>query len=246
MRWCEERGIGFDAGFVRVPIVPSAILFDLRIGDPHRRPDPAMGYAAAEAAMESPVAEGNVGAGTGCTVGKFFGIDCATKSGIGCWTEEVTAQGGTYHVAALAAVNALGDVRDPDTGKIIAGARRAPGSTEFVDTAAAMRQGITGRGFADSNTVLVAVATDAALTRIEAQRLAVKAAAGVARVVSPVHTPYDGDVIFALSLGLDTSAPRADVNVLGVVAAEAVARATVRGVTQAHSAGGVIGLAGDS
>ena len=246
MRWCEERSIGFDTGVVRVPIVPAAILFDLRIGDPRRRPNPAMGYAAAQAAVESPVAEGNVGAGTGCTVGKFFGIERATKSGIGCWTEEVTAQGDRFLVAAFAAVNALGDVRDPDTGKIIAGARRAPGSPEFVDTAAAMRQGITGRGFADSNTVLVAVATDAALTRIEAQRLAVKAAAGVARVVSPVHTTYDGDVIFALSLGLETSGPRADVNVLGVAAAEAVARATVRGVTQAHSAGGVIGLAGNS
>ena len=246
MRWCEERGIGFDTGVARVPIVPSAILFDLRIGDPKRRPDAAMGYAAAGAARETLVAEGNVGAGTGCTVGKFFGIDRATKAGIGCWTEEVATPGGSFRVAALAAVNALGDIRAPETGEIIAGARRAPGSTEFVDTAAAMRQGFSRKGFADSNTVLVAVATDAALTRIEGQHLAVKAAAGVGRVVSPAHTTYDGDVAFALSLGQEAFAPRADVNALGTAAAEAVARAIVRGVTQAHSVGGVIGLAGNA
>src|SRR5713226_812227 len=153
MRWCEERGIGFDAGVarkgaeevrkgaeevrkgatqerIRVPIVPAAILFDLRLSNSKRRPDAAMGYAAAQAAAEArldaPVAEGNVGAGTGATVGKLFGIERATKAGIGCWTEAVSAASGARaRVAALAAVNAFGDIRDPDSGHIIAGARAA-------------------------------------------------------------------------------------------------------------------------
>ncbi len=256
MRWCEERGIGFDTGVARVPIVPAAILFDLRIGDAKRHPDAAMGYAAAQAAAQSrpdaPVAEGNVGAGTGATVGKLFGIARATKTGIGCWTEELR---GGVRVAVLAAVNAFGDIRDPDTGRILAGARtsaarsqgcsgrlRRAGAHKFVDTAAAMRHGTIRKGFADPfrvnpNTVLVAVATSAALSRLEAHRLAVMATAGMSRVVSPAHTTFDGDVVFALSVG---DAP-ADVNALGAAAAEAVARAIVRGVTQARSAGGVLG-----
>jgi len=241
MRWCEERGIGFDTGVARVPIVPAAILFDLRIGDPKRRPDAEMGYAAAEAAAQSasdaPVAEGNVGAGTGATVGKLFGIARATKAGIGCWTEDLP---GAVRVAALAAVNAFGDIRDPDTVRIVAGARAAAGSSEFADTAAAMRRGTARTGFADPSTVLVAVATNAALSRIEAQRVAMMAAAGMARVISPAHTTFDGDVVFALSVG----EAQADVNVLGAAAAEAVARAILRGVTQARSAGGVPGFAG--
>jgi len=278
MRWCEERGIGFDTGVARIPIVPAAILFDLRVGDPQRRPDAAMGYAAAEAAaqatIDAPVAEGNVGAGTGATVGKLLGIARATKAGIGCWTEDLApaskAVAGSagpeiVSVAALAAVNAFGDVRDPDSGEIIAGARvvsaqqDAPrasrelqggsaaasggnvarrgkkGATKFVDTAATMRRGTMRRGFADPSTVLVAIASNAALTRIEAQRVAVMASAGMARVISPAHTMFDGDVVFALSIG----SAKADVNALGAAAAEAVARAIVRGVTQARSVAGV-------
>jgi L-aminopeptidase/D-esterase-like protein len=258
MHWCEERGIGFDTGVARVPIVPAAILFDLRFGQmgrpagpsgtgapvpsPHpRRPDAAMGYAAAEAAANAPpgaaVAEGNVGAGTGATVGKLFGSGRAMKSGIGCWTEDVS---GGARVAVLAAVNAFGDIRDPESGQILAGARAGVDSPEFIDTALAMRQGAVREGFADPNTVLVAVATNAALSHTEAQRLAMMAAAGMARVVSPAHTTFDGDILFALSAG----SARADVNALGAAAAEAVARAIVRGVTQARSAGGMMGLAG--
>jgi len=245
MRWCEERGIGFDTGVVKVPIVPAVILFDLRIGDPQRRPDAAMGYAAAEAAdvayLDAPVPEGNAGAGTGATVGKLFGLERAMKAGIGCWTEEVAANDGSgrcAQISALAAVNAFGDVRDLDTGRIIAGARVTKDSREFADTAAAMRSGTARKGFGDSNTVLVAVATNAALSKQEAQRLATMAASGVARAVSPVHTRFDGDVVFALSLG-DV---QADVNALGAAAADAVARAIVRGVTQVHGAGGIPGL----
>ena len=200
-----------------------------------------MGYAAAEAAAQAkadaPVGEGNVGAGTGATVGKLFGIERATKAGIGCWTEELP---GGARVAVLAAVNAFGDIRDADSGKILGGARRAKGSAEFVDTAAAMRQGKARKGFADPNTVLVAVATNGALSRLEAQRLAMMAAAGMARAVSPAHTTFDGDIVFALSAGNT----HADVNALGAAAAEAVARAIARGVTQARSAGGVLGVGG--
>ena len=256
MRWCEERGIGFDTGVAKVPIVPAAILFDLRLGDPKRRPDAAMGYAAAQAAAESPVAGGNACDGIGATVGKLLGIACATKAGIGCWNEEVTAAEGECRVAALAALTAFGDIRDPDSGlprrqagRILAGARRAKDSREFADTTAAMRAGKVRAGFADPNTVLVAIATDAALTRLEAQRLAVMASAGIARVVSPAHTMFDGDIVFALSvprLSLGTVSEsrtvgeaRADINALGAAAAEAAARAIVRGVTEARSAGGV-------
>ena len=250
MRWCEERGIGFDTGVARIPIVPAAILFDLRIGEPStsfgprprpRHPDAAMGYAAAEAAAQAkadaPVAEGNVGAGTGATVGKLFGIERATKGGIGCWTEELPDG---VRVAALAVVNAFGDIRDPESGKILGGARRAEDSREFADTAAAMRSGTVRKRFSDPNTVLVAAATNAGLGRIEAQRMAVMAAAGMARVISPAHTTFDGDVVFALSIG----DARADVNALGAAAAEAVARAIVRGVTRARSAGGVLAARG--
>jgi L-aminopeptidase/D-esterase-like protein len=238
-RFCEERGIGFDTGVARVPIVPAAVLFDLRLGDPQRRPDAAMGYAAAEAAWQAgdaaPVAEGNVGAGTGLAVGKFFGVDRAMKSGIGCWTEEVAGAPGRVRVAALAAVNALGDIRDPADGRIVAGARKAADSREFADTAAALQAGAVRPNFADPNTVLVAVATDAALTRLEAQRVAMMAAAGMARTISPAHTTFDGDIVFALSAGDG----RADVNAIGAAAAEAVARAIVRGVTEASPAGGL-------
>ena len=245
MRWCEERGIGFDTGVVKVPIVPTVILFDLRIGDPTRRPDAAMGYEAAEAAaranVNAPVVEGNIGAGMGATVGKLFGIERAMKAGIGCWTEEVASgdgSGKTARISALGAVNAFGDVRDPETGRIIAGARMSRDSREFADTAAAMRRGTVRKGFGDANTVLVAVATNAALTKHEAQRLATMAASGIPRVVSPVHTRFDGDVVFALSVG-DL---RADVNALGAAAADAVAHAVARGVTRAAGAGGVPGL----
>jgi len=174
MRWCEERGIGFETGVARIPIVPAVILFDLRLGDPKRRPDAAMGYAAAEAAMlpDGLVAEGNVGAGTGATVGKLFGVECAMKAGIGCWTEEIApgGHGEPVRISVLAAVNAFGDVRDPDTGRILAGVRVSKDSRDFADTAAALRAGYVRKGFADSNTVLVAVVTNATLTRLPINR----------------------------------------------------------------------------
>ena len=178
MRWLEERGIGFDAEVARVPIVPAAILFDLALGDAKRRPDAKMGYQAAEAAREGSLAEGNVGAGTGASVGKIAGIDRAMKSGLGCWTESCAAGGAqAVQIAALAAVNAFGDVRDPATGRVLAGARTSPASRDLVDTAVALRKGFAPPSFGGAatpqNTVLVVVATDALLSRVEAGRLAV-------------------------------------------------------------------------
>jgi L-aminopeptidase/D-esterase-like protein len=251
MRWCERRGIGFDTGIsressrptIRVPIVPSAILFDLGVGetDPAfgpsprpRHPDAEMGYAAAAAAsMAGPgsgVAEGRVGVGAGCTVGKLFGLQQACDAGVGCWTEEI---GGGIRVAALAAVNAFGDVRDPDTGRILAGARASEDSREFVDTAAKLRSGFTPR-FGGANTVLVAAAANVPLTREEAQSLAQRAAPGMARVVSPAHTRLDGDLLFVLAPAPPDSSRRADLNDLGRAAAECVARAIARGVLPAR------------
>jgi len=240
MRWCEEHSIGFDTGVARVPIVPAAILYDLQIGDARRRPDASMGYAAAQAASLK-VAEGSVGAGCGATVGKFYGVERAMKSGIGCWTELVRGkQEEPVKVAALVAMNAFGDVRDPETGKLIAGTRVARDSMALLDTSRAIQQGNVVYWFPDTNTVLVAVATNARLTRVEAQHVAMMASAGMARTISPAHTQFDGDIAFALSLGN----LGADVNAIGAAAAEAVVRAIVRSVKLAKGAGGVPGLAG--
>lgn len=237
MRFLEEQGIGFDVGVARVPIVPAAILFDLAIGDPKARPTAEMGYLAARNATNAPVEEGSVGAGTGATVGKLFGIAQAMKGGIGSWAEELA---GGVRVAALAAVNAFGDVRDPKSGKILAGARTASDSAQFADTAAQMRRGIVRRGFATPNTTLVVVATDARLTKVETAKLAAMAQDGLARAISPVHTMFDGDVVFALSCG----EKQGDLNTLGTAAADSTAQAIVRAVQLATGLGGVPGLAG--
>lgn len=237
MRFQEEKGVGFDVGVARVPIVPAAILFDLAIGDPKARPTAEMGYQAACNATRAAVEEGSVGAGTGATVGKLFGLKQAMKGGIGSWSEELA---GGVRVAALAAVNAFGDVRDPKTGAILAGARTAPESALFADSAMQMRRGVVRRGFATPNTTLVVVATDAQLSKIEAAKMAAMAQDGLARAISPVHTIFDGDIAFALSCGKE----QADLNTLGSVAAEAAAQAIVRAVQSAKGLGGVPGLAG--
>jgi L-aminopeptidase/D-esterase-like protein len=236
-RWMERRGIGFKTGAAMVPIVPSAILYDLAIGKADIRPTLEMGEAAAGAADDGPVAEGAVGAGTGATVGKLFGMKQAMKGGIG--SASVWLPGGVV-VASLAAVNAFGDVRDPATGKILAGARRDPGSAEFADTVAHIKSGTARGGIPGGNTTLAVVATNARLTKVEATKLAQQAQLGVARTIYPVNTLFDGDVVFALSLGEAS----ADLSALGVAAAEAVAEAIVRAVRAAPTLGGVPGLAG--
>jgi L-aminopeptidase/D-esterase-like protein len=232
VRYLEERGAGFEARVARVPIVPAAILFDLDLGDSQARPDAAMGYAACQAANDGPVAEGNVGAGTGASLGKVLGPGRAMKSGLG---SAAIALGGGLVVGALVAVNPFGDVVDPQSGRILAGARKLR-SDELADTLAVMKS-LVGKmilRFA-SSTLIGVVATNARLTKEGANKVAQMAQAGVARAVRPAHTMFDGDTLFALSTGRR----RADVNLVGAYAAEAVAQAVVRAVKAAEGAGGL-------
>lgn len=234
MQWCREQGIGFDAGSVKIPIVPAAVVFDLAARQ-GAYPDAEMGYrAAASAAAE--LREGNVGAGMGVTAGKLFGIGWATKTGVGAWTEELqTAVGEPVRVAALAVANPFGDIRDPDDGRLLAGTRNPQAPRRLVDTAAAMLRGRVRAGFAEPATVLAAVATTARLDRRACRRVAKMASAGLARALSPAFTSFDGDVTFTLSVG----AVEADVHAVGVAAAQAVGRALARAATEAVAAGGL-------
>lgn len=233
-RYLERKGVGFNTGAAKVPIVPAAILYDLGIGRADVRPTVAMGEAAAAAASTDAVTEGAVGAGTGATVGKILGMKQAMKSGIGSFT--VTLPGGVL-VASLVAVNAFGDVRDPATGKAIAGVRRTPDSRELGNTEELMKRGATG-GFGRTNTTLAVVATNAHLTKVQATKLAQLAGLGMARSIYPVNTMSDGDVVFALSMG----DRRADINTLGVAGAEALSAAILRAVKLAKTLGGMPGL----
>ena len=224
MRYLEERGIGFDVGVARVPIVPAAVIFDLAIGRADVRPDATMGYQACLNASTDPVIEGSVGAGTGATVGKILGMSNATSSGVGSASVEI---GDGLFVGAIVVVNALGDVIDPHTGEIIAGARSADG---FADTLQVMQKLHALSTASANNTVIGVVATNARLTKEEANKVAQMAHDGLARAIRPAHTMYDGDTIFALSIG-DRSA---DVNLIGAFAAEMFAEAIVRGVKAAR------------
>ena len=227
VRYLSERGIGYDTRVAKVPIVPAAILFDLGIGDPTVRPTADCGYRAAAPATAGPVAEGNVGAGAGATVGKLGGAGRAMKGGIG--SAAIAVPGGLV-VAALAAVNAVGDVIDPATGQVVAGVRTADGEG-LADARTLLRAG-TGRGGRPrENTTLGIVATNAALTQAEATAVAGMAHDGLARAVVPSHTPSDGDAIFALATArLDEPV---GVGTVGALAAEAMAEAVVRAVRAA-------------
>jgi L-aminopeptidase/D-esterase-like protein len=232
MRYSEEQGIGFDVQVTRVPIVPAAILFDLRLGDAFARPDAAMAYAACRQATPGPFPEGSVGAGTGATVGKLFGISQATKSGLG---SAVMNLPGGLEVGALAVVNAFGDVRDPATGALVAGAREAPDSRRLADSAAAMRRGVLPRGYRPENTTLAVVATNARLNKLQATKVAQMAQHGLVRAISPVHTTLDGDLVISLATG----EVEGETNAVGIAAADAVAEAIVRAVKMATSLGGL-------
>ena len=232
MRWLEERGIGVQVGPARVPIVPAAILFDLWVGDHTIRPDAAAGYAACDAATTEPVPEGNVGAGTGAAVGKLFGIARAMRGGLG--SASVTVGGIT--VAALVAANAIGDVIDPATGQPIAGARSEDGQ-HLHGTMRAMRAGeVMAPLQAGSATTIGVVATDAVLTKAQANKLAQMAHDGFARSINPVHTMTDGDTIFALATG--ASGRSAHLTLLGALAADVMATAVLRGVRAATALSG--------
>lgn len=237
VRWLEEHGVGLDVGVGRLPLVPAAVLFDLHVGDMKVRPDAAAGYAACAAATHEPPAEGNVGAGAGAVVGKMFGLQHAMKGGVG--TASVTVAGVT--VGALIACNAVGDVVDPDTGRPLAGARAADGLT-LRDTRHALLRGEPPHPLlAGSNTTIGVIATDARLTKVQAQRLAVASHDGLARSINPVHTMSDGDTLFTLATGHVPHHP--GMMVLATMAAEAVARATVRAVLAARTLRTAEGLA---
>lgn len=231
MRWLEEHGIGYKsrAGFI-VPIVPAAILMDLGIGVGNVRPDAQMGYAACEAATSDPVAQGCVGAGTGCRIGAMLGNTFATKGGIGSATIRIDDH---LLVSALIAVNAVGDVVD-EQGRIIAGLRQPPDGNSFMGMLNAMQQIARTPDTpiaSDSATVIGVVATNARLTKEETNKVAQMGQDGLAQALRPAHTMYDGDTLFALATGEIS----ANVSVIGAYAAEATAQAIRSAVRSAVS-----------
>lgn len=238
MRYLEENKMGFHVGPAIVPIVPAAILFDLGVGDQKIRPDEAAGYAACAAASHVTPGEGNVGAGAGATVGKMFGMATAMKSGIGSASVAIADSG--IVVAAMVAVNALGDVRDRETGRILAGARISNGEG-FADSMAQMMKGATlpprHRVPGGAHTTIGIVVTNADLGKSEANKVAQMAHDGLARTINPVHTAADGDTIFAAATG--TAATKIDITTIGAIGAEVMARAVNRAV---RSAVGIPGL----
>ncbi|MEW6032206.1 MAG: P1 family peptidase [Bacillota bacterium] len=235
VRFLEERGCGFETGVARVPIVPAAVIFDLALGRADRRPEAEMGYEACLGARPGPgrLAQGNVGAGAGASAGKILGPGQATKTGLG--SASIRAAGGLV-VAALVVANPFGDIIDPDSGRILAGAR-SPGDGGWLDTTRTMTaSGEAPAGFG-RNTTLGVVATNADLTKTHCTKVARMAHDGLARSISPVHTMLDGDVIFALACGK----PRlpADVSLVGTLAARVVALAVREAALAAEPAGGL-------
>jgi L-aminopeptidase/D-esterase-like protein len=234
MRYLEDRRLGYAVGNVVVPIVPAAILYDLQIGDSKIRPTAESGYKACQAATSERVMEGNVGAGAGATIGKLFGGKQAMKSGLGSASIRVGKTG--IVVGAIVAVNAVGDVVNPKTGKIIAGARKPDGSG-FEDSMARIREGYSVRVDAAANTTIGVVATNVALDKAQATKVAQMAHDGLARTIYPVHTPSDGDTIFAVATGAIPA--RANHGAIGALAADAMAQAVLRAVMNAR---GIAGL----
>lgn len=231
MRYLEERGVGFDVRVAKVPIVPAAILFDLGVGDAKIRPNADCGYRAAKAASDGPVQEGDVGAGAGATIGKLLGGGRAMKAGVG--TASIMLPDGLI-VAAIVAVNAIGDVIDPSTGQVVAGVRTADGKA-LADARKLIRSGATrrqagGRNADGENTTIGVVVTNARLTKAQATKMAQMAHDGYARAISPVHTAGDGDTIFSLATG--ERAEEADVTTIGALAADVMAEAIVRAARQ--------------
>ena len=231
VQYLEEKGLGYKTRHAPVPIVPAAILYDLGIGDPRIRPDQASGYRACSRASAGPVEEGNVGAGTGATVGKIFGMERAMKAGIGSSSVKV----GDLTVAALAAVNAVGDIVDPHSGKLVAGAR-TPDGRSLINTMREILDGnVASRAGRLQNTTLAVVATNARLDKTELTKVAQMSHDGFARAINPVHTPSDGDTVFSLAAGT----VEARLGLVGALAAEVTSRAIVRAALKAR---GIEGL----
>ena len=234
MRYLEEHNVGYDMRVVRVPIVPAAVIYDLGVGDPKIRPTADCGYRASQAANTGPIAEGDVGAGAGATVGKLFGGGRAMKGGVG--TAAITMPDGLT-IAAIVVVNAVGDVIDPSTGAVVAGVR-TPEGTALADVRRLIRAGAT-RPAARSgeNTTIGVVATNATLTKAQAKKVAQMAHDGMARAISPSHTMGDGDTIFSLATG--ERAEPADVTTIGALAADVMAEAIVRAVRASKGLPGI-------
>ncbi|RPI24487.1 MAG: peptidase S58 family protein [Acidobacteria bacterium] len=231
VRFLEEKGIGYPTRIVPIPIVPAAILFDLALGDPAIRPDCQAGYQACLNANSGPVEEGSVGCGAGATVGKLLGPERAMKGGLG----SAAVRAGDLVVGALVAVNSLGNVIDPETGKIVAGAR-TPDGRRLAPREAVFDAPYRPFGqLPGENTTLAVVATNARLNKPAMTKIAQMSHDGFARAINPVHLPFDGDVVFALSTGRIEGAGLSQV---GMLAAEATALAIVRAVTRATSVPG--------
>ena len=229
MRYLEERGVGYDTGVARVPLVPAAAIFDLAFGSATIRPDAAAGYRACEQASSDIVAQGTVGAGTGATVGKMAGPASMMKGGLG--SASMTLSDGSM-VGAIVAVNALGDILDPQTQQVIAGARN-PGGSGFL------------KANPFGNTTIAVVATSAALTHEQANKMAQMAHDGIAQAIRPAHTMFDGDTVFALALGPtsqqlhDSPLAAIQISAIGAAAATTLARAIVKAVRNATTLHGV-------
>lgn len=225
MDYLEEKNIGFDVGVTKVPIVPSAVLYDLENGDAFTRPDKAMGRQACENASDSVLLEGDYGAGCGATVGKLRGMEHCTNSGIGSWSE-ATENG--IKVAALIAVNAFGDVYE--NGKIIAGTKDDDGN--FISAEEGVIQMASSLSFCGKNTTIGIIATNVKLTKAQAAKVAGMAHDGLARCIRPIHTTMDGDTLFCLSTE-EIEMPTAPVDVVGILAAKATEQAVLRAVKAA-------------
>lgn len=229
MRYLEERDVGFDVGVMKIPIVPTAVIFDLAFGDHRARPTPQMGFEACIHASEN-VEEGSVGAGVGATVGKLFTLARAMKGGVG--TASVATPDGCI-VGAFVVVNAFGDIIDNQTGKIIAGLRGEPDQMTFANTVECLKKGQTKKQFGMENTTLGVVATNAQFNKREITKVAQMAQGGLIKTISPVHTTFDGDLVFAMATGKVD----ADVNRVGVLAEFVLAEAVKRGIKKADGFG---------
>jgi len=236
VRYLEERGIGFDVRVARVPIVPAAILFDLGVGDAKIRPDAESGYNACKAATTAAPVEGNAGAGAGATVGKLFGATRAMKGGIGTAAVKLNDGKSSLIVGAIIALNAVGDVMDPKTGRVIAGARTKDGKSLLGAMNAILRGEPLPPMLGGTATTIGVVATDAKLDKAQATKVAQMAHDGLARTINPIHTASDGDTLFAVATG--RSSRPANVTLIGALAAEAMARAVVRAMKAAKGIAG--------
>ncbi len=240
-QYLEEQGLGYEAGGVAVPIVCGAILFDLNIGDHKIRPGEKAGRAAARSAGSGPVPEGNVGAGAGCTVGKLLGVDRASKGGLGSWA---WCRSDGLRVGAMAAVNCVGDVWDPERATIVAGARTSDGHG-FFDVMAQLRRGFRPESPFRGHTVLGVVGTNAALDKASCTKVAQMAQAALSRCVYPAHTPFDGDTVFAVATGTHPIAcTPMTVGLIGAIAADVLATAIIRGCKSSPTDGTPRGLDG--